>query len=83
MKRLAARSPCLDIFTSGYVLREDSGWLITDLGRQFLVSIEAPVFEPAIEPAAAKVVAAVASDLPENILQLADHKAKRLRRAAA
>ena len=26
MKRLAARAPGLDIFTSGYVIRDDGGW---------------------------------------------------------
>jgi hypothetical protein len=41
-KRLAARVPQLDIFGSGYVLRDDSGWRITDIGRQFLESLEAP-----------------------------------------
>src|SRR5882757_4251059 len=52
MKRLAARAPSLDIFTSGYVLRDDSGWRITEAGREFIKSIEAPppatelVFEP-------------------------------------
>ncbi len=33
MKRLAARAPGLEIFTSGYVLRDNSGWQITDAGR--------------------------------------------------
>jgi hypothetical protein len=32
MKRLAARAPDLDIFSSGYVLREPSGWQITEAG---------------------------------------------------
>jgi hypothetical protein len=51
MKRLAARAPGLDIFNSGYVLRADSGWQITDAGRDFLMSIEAPApAEPASEP---------------------------------
>jgi hypothetical protein len=40
-KRLAARAPQLDIFGSAYVLRDDRGWRITDIGRQFLVSLEA------------------------------------------
>jgi hypothetical protein len=33
MKRLAARAPELDIFSSGCVLREPSGWQITQRGR--------------------------------------------------
>ncbi|HEV7600147.1 MAG TPA: hypothetical protein VGO49_07785 [Bradyrhizobium sp.] len=40
-KRLAAGAPELDIFGSGYVLRDDSGWRITDIGRQFLDSLAA------------------------------------------
>ena len=40
-KRLAARAPELDIFGSAYVLRDDNGWRITDIGRQFLDSLEA------------------------------------------
>jgi hypothetical protein len=41
-KRLAAGVPQLDIFGSAYVLRDDRGWQITDSGRQFLDSLEAP-----------------------------------------
>ena len=83
MKRLAARAPSLDIFTSGYVLREEIGWRITDLGLQFLASIETPAVEPAIEPAVAEAIAPVAVDLPENVIQLVGHKAARRQRAAA
>src|SRR6476620_12564958 len=50
MKRLAARAPELDIFSSGYVLREPSGWQITAKGREFLISIEVPLAEPALTP---------------------------------
>jgi hypothetical protein len=42
-KQWAARSPKLDIFGSAFVLRDDSGWQITDIGRQFLSSLEAPL----------------------------------------
>jgi hypothetical protein len=42
-KRWAARSPKLDIFGSAFVLREEIGWQITDIGRQFLGSLEAPL----------------------------------------
>jgi hypothetical protein len=41
-KRLAASAPQLDIFGSAFVLRDESGWRITDIGRQFLDSLEAP-----------------------------------------
>jgi hypothetical protein len=42
-KRLAARAPKLDIFGDSFVLRDDSGWHITERGRQFLASLEAPL----------------------------------------
>src|SRR5438552_3403975 len=34
-KRLAARAPGLDIFGQALVLRDDTGWQITDAGRAF------------------------------------------------
>jgi hypothetical protein len=43
MRRLAARAPKLEIFADAFVLRDDRGWCITDSGRQFLVSLEAPI----------------------------------------
>jgi hypothetical protein len=42
-KRLAARAPKLDIFGDSFVLRDDNGWQITEGGRQFLASLEAPL----------------------------------------
>src|ERR1700686_5684436 len=42
-KRLAARAPKLDIFADSFVLRDDRGWRITESGRQFLASLEAPL----------------------------------------
>ena len=42
-KRLAARAPKLDIFGDSFVLRDDHGWQITEGGRQFLASLEAPI----------------------------------------
>jgi len=83
MKALAARAPGLDIFSSGYVLREVGSWSITDLGRVFLASIEAPVSEPAIvAPEIVQPVAAVV-DRSDNVIQMEDHKARHRRRAAA
>jgi hypothetical protein len=41
-KRLAARAPGLEIFSQSFVLRDDAGWQITDAGRSFLSSVEAP-----------------------------------------
>jgi hypothetical protein len=85
MKRLAARAPGLDIFTSGYVLRDSRGWQITDAGSAFLKSLEALASEQMVEPAAAPPPADVlaAPQLPQNVIQLADHKARRRRPAAA
>jgi formylmethanofuran:tetrahydromethanopterin formyltransferase len=39
-KRLAARAPGLDIFSQGFVVRDDVGWQITDAGRAFLAFAE-------------------------------------------
>jgi hypothetical protein len=41
LKRLAGRVPSIDIFGSGYVLRDDEGWEITAAGRDFLRALEA------------------------------------------
>ncbi len=83
MKRLAARAPDLDIFSSSYVLREPSGWQITQQGRQFLALIEAPLAEPAISPVALPPVVSVPTELPPNVVQFVGHKVRRRRRAAA
>jgi len=84
MKRLAARAPDLDIFSSGYVLREPSGWQITAEGREFLISIEAPLPEPALPPVALPTpVVSKPTDLPTNVVRLVDHKVQRRRPAAA
>jgi hypothetical protein len=40
---MAARAPKLDIFVDAFVLRDDNGWHITEGGRQFLASLEAPL----------------------------------------
>jgi hypothetical protein len=83
MKRLAARAPELDIFSSGYVLREPSGWQITAKGRDFLSSIEAPLAEPALIPVALPTpVVSDPTDLPPNVVQLLGRKVRRSRRAA-
>ena len=84
MKRLAARAPKLDIFSSGYVLREPSGWQITAKGREFLILIEAPLAEPTLTPVAlATPFVSELTDLPPNVVQLAGHKVQRRRRRAA
>ena len=79
MKRLAARAPELDIFSSGYVLREASGWQITAKGRDFLISIETPLAEPI---AVLTPVVSDPTDLSPNVVRLVGHKVQRARRAA-
>ena len=84
MKRLAARAPELDIFSSGYVLREPSGWQITAKGRDFLISIETPLAEPAHTPLALPTsVVSPPSDLSPNVVRLVGHKVRRAARRAA
>lgn len=55
-KRLAARAPGLDIFTQAFVLRDKSGWQITEAGRALLASIEAPLQKINPEPSGAVVL---------------------------
>lgn len=84
MKRLAARAPELDIFSNGYVLREPSAWQITQQGRDFLTSIEAPSADPAVSPVASRPpVVSGPTELPTNVIRLAGHKVRRRSRRAA
>jgi hypothetical protein len=50
-KRIAARTPGLDIFSQGMVLRSSGGWRITDAGRAFLAECEAPLSSNIQQPA--------------------------------
>jgi len=43
MRQLAARAPKLEIFGDRFVLRDGRGWCITESGRQFVASLEAPI----------------------------------------
>ena len=83
MKRLADRAPALDIFSSGYVLRHSDGWQITDAGLTFLKSIEVPTAPVPERPADKLPVVSVPPAHPQNVIQLAGHKAQRRRRRAA
>jgi hypothetical protein len=80
MKRLATRAPGLNIFTSSYVLRDSSGWLITDAGREFLKSIEAQAVGAAVQPVALPLIALVPPDLLRNVIQPIGHKVRERRR---
>lgn len=84
MKRLAARALELDIFSSSYVLREPSGWQITQKGREFLILIDAPPAEPALTPVAVPPpVVSNPTNLPANVVQIEGHSVQRRRRLAA
>ena len=52
IKRLASNAPGLDIFTEGYVVRDATGWLISDAGRKALRLMDGASSEPVTEQAA-------------------------------
>jgi hypothetical protein len=84
MKCLAARAPDLSIFSSGYVIRDNSGWQITDAGRAFLTSIEAPASKPTFnEPEVVQPTVTAAADLPPNVVRIEDLAKRRRQREAA
>ena len=41
LRRIADRAPSLDIFSEGYVVRDDLGWQLTEAGRKMLGTLEA------------------------------------------
>jgi hypothetical protein len=41
LRRIADRAPSLDIFSEGYVIRDDAGWRLTDTGQKMLGALEA------------------------------------------
>lgn len=43
MRRLSLRAPQLDLFGSGFFLRQNHGWQITNAGLQFLRRLEASI----------------------------------------
>ena len=65
-KRMAARTPGLDIFSQGMVLRSPAGWRITDAGRAFLAECEVPISSDAQEDPVPEAVEAraVSTALP-------------------
>jgi hypothetical protein len=73
MKRLSARAPDLDIFSSSYVLRDDAGWQLTEAGHSFLAAIEMPVSakpEAITSPEIIVTVSAPARQAPAPPLRL-------------
>jgi hypothetical protein len=61
MRQLAARAPKLEIFGDRFVLRDGRGWCITESGRQFVASLEAPI------PARAEHQASQAAAEPKQV----------------
>ena len=90
IKRLAARAPGLDIFSSGYVLRDTAGWQITDAGRDFLESIETPAAEPVLveavlveaAPLELKVQGSITAPVPDHTSNVVPLGRRRQRAAA-
>jgi hypothetical protein len=78
-KRLAARVPGLDIFTQAFVLRDKSGWQITEAGRALLASIEAPLQKTIPEEPSGAVVLLVRPRAAPPPLQPAGTKRRRVR----
>jgi hypothetical protein len=63
-KRIAARTPGLDIFSQGMVLRSSAGWRITDAGRAFLADCEVPISSNTQEASEAVEIKAPVATLP-------------------
>ena len=87
LKKLAERAPSLDIFSEGYVLRDDSGWQLTAIGRAALHRIEHPVpLQPPIPRL--EVVARATPAMPPRVrpvavLQIIGRNDRRRRRRMA
>jgi hypothetical protein len=79
MKRLAARAPDLDIFGRGFVIRDNAGWHLTAVGREFLQSIETRI-PVAPEPAISPVVVALPADRPRATFPVIGRNMRRRRR---
>ena len=82
-KRLAARAPGLDIFGQALVLRDESGWQITEAGRALLASVEKPAPVMATSDQSSEVIVTLASvpALPATTLAAVSRRKPRHRRA--
>jgi hypothetical protein len=82
MKRLASLVPELDIFGRSFVMRNESGWQITDTGLRFLTLLEAGVVarRSAVPQTSVVVVAAPQPELaPPRLIGLKKRKPRRNR----
>jgi hypothetical protein len=79
-KRIAARTPGLDIFSQGMVVRSSAGWQITDPGRAFLAESEIPISSNSQErvPEADETKAAAAALPPAKVV--GPHTSRRIGR---
>ena len=83
-KRLAARTPDLDIFSQAFVLRDDAGWHITDAGRAFLVSVETPIPTIAVGAEQAPEAIVTVTPIPTSLqIRLVAVNRRRPRRRSA
>jgi hypothetical protein len=81
-KRLAALVPELDIFSRSFVVRNDSGWQITDSGLRFLALLDAGVIpsRPCAPQTSEIVVAPPQSpSVPLRLIGLKRRKSRRNR----
>ena len=78
LRRLAARVPSLDIFGSGYVLRDSEGWEITTTGREFLRALEAVTQDN--RPAVAEQPSPEAPERRQGELIVVGHRFKNRKR---
>ena len=85
LKTLAARAPSLDIFSEGFVVRDDAGWQLTDIGRAALHRIEHPAPLKSTPPKLELVARAVPAspERPKPVLQIVGRNDRRRRRGAA
>jgi hypothetical protein len=76
MRRLAARAPKLEIFADAFVLRDDRGWSITDLGRQFLAALDEPLpahAEEQEQPSGPRISVAAPSQVQPTLRLVVDN----------
>ena len=83
MKRLAARAPDLDVFSSSFVVRENAGWQITSAGREFLRLLEAAPAAAISEPKPPIDITPIAAPLTSPRIRFAGIRKRKHRRDRA
>jgi len=82
LRRLAGRVPSIDIFGSGYVLRDHDGWEITAEGRDFLYALEAVTQDNRLAEIERPEPSEIAGRPPGELI-VVGHRFKRRRRRGA